>query len=214
MLITAGPTHEPIDRVRYLGNRSSGRLGIALAEAGAAAGWNTTLLLGPTPRTSSDPHVGIERFHSAADLASLLDRHFPRCDVLVMAAAVSDYLPRPDQAGLADSGGKIRRQSRGLTLHLEPTPDLLAGCSARRRAGQVIVGFALEPREHLLESARTKLAAKGLDVIVANPLESMDADDIEALVLCRDGTEHRTPGRVSKDVFSPWLLGMLARSRP
>lgn len=202
MLITAGPTHEPIDAVRYLGNRSSGRLGIALARAAADAGWRTTLLLGPTGAGPPDTPVETRRFRTAAELQGLLSEEFPACDVLVMAAAVADYRPRHD----AGSDAKIRRTESALTLELEPTPDLLADCAARRRAGQTLVGFALEPRERLVASARDKLLRKGVDAIVANPLETMDALTIDATLVQRDAADESTGGPVPKERFAVWLL--------
>lgn len=207
LLITAGPTQEPIDQVRYIGNRSSGRLGIALAEHAAQAGWDVTLLLGPTPRTPADSRVLVHRFRTTADLHALLQAHFPLSDVLVMAAAVADYRPKKEET---DAEGKIRRLAGGLTLHLEPTPDLLAGCAAHKRPGQLVVGFALEPRSRLMESAKSKLQRKSLDLIVANPLETMDAGTIEAVVLGKDGTQRTTDGAVEKDRFADFLLGILA----
>lgn len=203
LLITAGPTYEPIDAVRFLGNRSSGRLGIELARAASRAGWDVTLLLGPTSLDCTDSSVRVERFQSTADLESLLDEHFPSCDVLVMAAAVADYRPVLDAE---PSSTKIRRKPGGLDLVFESTPDLLAKCSAQRRSGQRIVGFALEPRERMMESARAKLERKGVDAIVANPLETMDAPTIEATLITRDSGEHRTDGPIAKSAFAGWLL--------
>ncbi len=209
LLITAGPTHEPIDRVRYLGNRSSGRLGIALADHAAACGCRTTLLLGPTPRTPSDSSVLVERFQTTADLQRLLTRHFPPCDCLIMAAAVADYRPAPLGPEQAATDGKLRRSKTGLTLHLEATPDLLSACAAGKRPDQIVVGFALEPRSRLIASATEKLVRKRLDLIVANPLETMDSDTIEATVLWADGTTRFTPGAITKDEFAPWLLAQI-----
>ncbi len=112
-------------------------------------------------------------------------------------------------------GGEGGRPAR-ITLELESTPDLLAEGASRRRPGQVLVGFALEPRDRLMESAREKLARKGVDAIVANPLETMDGDSIEAVVLGSDGSEVSTRGTVSKRDFAPWLLdvvtGMVGRA--
>lgn len=179
LLITAGPTHEPIDRVRYLANRSSGRLGVALADEAAARGWHVTLLLGPTSIQPTDPDIETLRFTSTADLSALLDRHAPGCHALIMAAAVADYRPVPHP----DADSKIKREASDLTLHLEPTPDLLARASQRKRDDQIFVGFALEPSETMIESAAGKLRRKGLDLIVANPLETMDAADIEATII-------------------------------
>ncbi len=123
-----------------------------------------------------------------------------------MAAAVADYRPRP-QAILSE--GKFRRSNAPLTLELEPTPDLLAEVAASRRADQLMVGFALEPRAELLESARAKLHRKKIDLVVGNPLETMDSETIEATVLDRSGGETRTPGLMSKADFAPWLLSII-----
>lgn len=203
LLITAGPTHEPIDAVRYLANRSSGAMGIAIAEAAAAAGWAVTLLLGPVDR---DPPTGVRvaRFESTAELMGLLDEHFAACDVLIMAAAVADY--RPKGGG---EGGKLERRGSGLTLELESTPDLVARCAERKRADQVIVGFALEEPAKLAERARGKLARKGLDAIVANPLETMGAGGIDATLLTADGRAE-SPGAMPKADFAAWLVGWVA----
>lgn len=207
ILITAGPTQEPIDAVRFIGNRSSGRLGVALADGAAGQGWTTTLLLGATPRVPSDPRVRVDRFRTTADLSDLLDRHLASCDILVMAAAVADYRPKVRPEDLA---GKRRRVKGGLVLEFESTPDLLAACAARRRPDQLLVGFALEPRAEMLASARSKLARKRIDMIVANPLETMDGPTIEATVIDADGSEHSTPGAIAKEAFAPWLLKLLA----
>jgi phosphopantothenoylcysteine decarboxylase / phosphopantothenate---cysteine ligase len=208
LLITAGPTHEPIDAVRFLGNRSSGRLGVALADEAARRGWDVVLLLGPAPRTPSDSRVRVRRFRTATDLQGLLAEETPGCDVLVMAAAVADYRPKVDPAFF---GGKFRRKSENLHLELEPTPDLLAQVAASRRPEQFMVGFALEPREELLASARAKLERKKIDMVVGNPLETMDGETIEAVVLGRDGTEVRTPGALTKVAFAPWLMDLVEK---
>lgn len=206
VLVTAGPTHEPIDAVRYLGNRSSGRLGVAVADEAARRGCAVTLLLGPTPRQPSDSRVAVARFQTTADLESLLTEHLPSCDVLVMAAAVADYRPRVPPGQLH---GKLKREGGSLMLELEPTRDQIALCSERRRPGQLLVGFALEPRDRLMASARDKLARKRIDMIVANPLETMDADTIEAVVLGRDGSERRTAGAIPKSDFAAWLMDII-----
>ncbi len=210
VLITAGPTHEPIDAVRYLGNRSSGRLGISLAEEAAARGMVVTLLLGPTSRQPSDSRVRVIRFQTCGELEILLREHFPVSEVLIMAAAVADYRVR-QTPGYEIGEGKIRRKDQALVLELEPTPDLLAGCSARRRDGQYLVGFALEPRERMDRSAREKLARKGLDLIVANPLETMDAAEIEATLYWASGESESSEGVIGKLEFARWLLDRIAQ---
>lgn len=203
LLITAGPTHEPIDAVRFLGNRSSGRMGVAIADAARARGWSVTLLLGPTHLEPSDTHVRTLRFRTAADLQALLRAHTPHADVLIMAAAVADYRPKPNPA-MAD--GKFRRSNAPLSLELEPTPDLLAEAASHRRPDQFFVGFALEPRQDLLASAHAKLTRKKVDLVVANPLETMDSPSVEATLLAADGSRTDTPGAMPKTAFAPWLL--------
>ncbi len=215
LLITAGPTHEPIDQVRYIANRSSGRMGIALAGAAHDAGWEVTLLLGPV---ALDPPPGVQthRFESTADLADLLDQHFSTCDVLIMAAAVADYRPRrSDQA-------KLPRKAESLVLELEPTPDLVAACAARRRDDQYIIGFALEDEVGLEARALDKLCRKGLDAIVANPLATMGATEVSATIYSTIGRGQEQTVRqfsisTTKDRFARRLISWLdsrADSRP
>jgi len=217
VVITAGPTQEPIDDVRFIGNRSSGRLGIALALEACARGHNVTLLLGPIPALEPDEfgrsltgirtHGKVVRFRTTDDLERALEEYGASADVIVMSAAVADYRPKK---GVAT--GKIRRGDAGLSLELEPTPDLLAGLGRKRKKGQLLVGFALEPRDRLLESARQKLERKAIDLIVANPLETMESDEIEARVLGKQGEDFSTNGRMGKSAFAPWLLDIVERT--
>lgn len=202
ILITAGPTHEPIDSVRFIGNRSSGRMGCALADEAARRGWSTTLALGPAPALPTDSRVRLRRFRTCEDLRHLLREEFGNADVLVMAAAVADYRPKVDPAMW---NGKFRRHSKILTLELEPTPDLLAEISAARRPGQTLIGFALEPRDELAASAIAKLERKGVDLVVGNPLETMDSPDIEATLFARGGLQTPAP-KMAKDAFAAWLM--------
>lgn len=208
LLITAGPTHEPIDSVRYIGNRSSGRLGVAIADCAAGRGLEVDLLLGPSCGQPLDPRVRVSRFRTCKDLQEQLRIYAPEASTLIMAAAVADYRPKVDPAFL---GGKFRRQDQKLTLELEPTPDLLAEVARSRRPGQLLVGFALEPRAEMLASARSKLERKKVDLVVANPLETMDSGEIEAVVLDKSGAEFPTPGVMSKDRFASWLLDLIGR---
>ncbi len=207
MLITAGPTQEPIDAVRYLANRSTGRMGIALAEASAGRGRQTTLLLGPTPLVPTESSkLTTIRFRTTEDLQGLLAEHWPGHDVLIMAAAVADYRP----AETAGPTAKHQRRSGTWNLRLEPTPDLLGELAATTRPNQITVGFALEPADRLLDSAREKLAAKSLDAIVANPLETIGSDRIGATVILRDGRTLTPPGsECTKRQFAEWLLDQL-----
>ena len=210
LLITAGPTQEPIDAVRFIGNRSSGRLGIRLAEQAARRGWKVTLALGPVCSEPQDPSVEVVRFRTTADLEAILADRWRGTDVLVMAAAVADYRPKPDPEALK---GKQKRSAEGMTIQLEGTPDLLAACAAARRPGQRLIGFALEPRERMIDSAMDKLARKNVDVIIANPLETMDAPDIEATAYSTPDLGYPegrpTDGPISKDRFADWLLDLI-----
>jgi phosphopantothenoylcysteine decarboxylase / phosphopantothenate---cysteine ligase len=202
-LITAGPSHEPIDAVRFIGNRSSGRMGVAAAEAAASRGHQVTLLLGPTAITPADPAVRLERFGSAAELESLLRIHWPQADCLLMAAAVADFRPVSSHGDR-----KIERGGR-LTLELEAVPDLLAMTAATTQPSQLRVGFALEEPDRLEERARAKLTRKSLDAIVANPLDTMDALGIAAQLFCRDGRVRRPPEwpvPIAKERFAVWLI--------
>jgi phosphopantothenoylcysteine decarboxylase/phosphopantothenate--cysteine ligase len=204
LLITAGPTFEDLDHVRFLGNRSSGELGLCLAGAAASRGWKTTIALGPVSRPSPLPSsVRCLRFRSTADLQALLREEWPQHASLIMAAAVADFRPA------APDTGKLRRQGETLTLTLEPTPDLLAECGHSKRPNQCLVGFALEPEERLLTSAEEKLQRKKLDAIVANPLETMEAGDIEPTLLRPGQAPLRVP-RQTKAAFASWLLDHLS----
>ena len=202
LLITAGPTHEPLDPVRYLANRSSGKLGLAFAQAGRDAGWDVTLLLGPVD-ASSPPGVQTHRFTTAVELEALLRDHFPRCDALIMAAAVADFRPvRYDKT-------KIPRGSDCM-LHLTPTPDLVAACCASKRHDQFVLGFALEESKHLAKRATQKLARKSLNAIVANPIETMGSDTIDATLITLDGST--SPGPMSKPDFAKWLIEWVSQT--
>lgn len=211
LLITAGPTREPIDAVRYISNRSSGRMGIALANAAATneAITYVTLLAGPGVAVNelANPSVAVLRFETTADLQALLHEHCPTHDVLIMAAAVADY--RPTQT----HDGKLPRQSNGsLQLTLEPTPDLVAETVAMKRANQRVIAFALEEPAQLETRASEKLKRKGVDAIVANPLKTMDADTIEAIWLDAKGGRDE-PGAMAKGAFAMWLIEKIATLR-
>lgn len=207
-LVTAGPTEEPIDSVRFLGNRSSGRMGIAIAEALLSRGYEVILALGPvrvpTPESlGTCSHATIERFRTSRELESLLVRELPLADLVVMAAAVADYRPA------TTATGKLRRDAGGMTLELEGVPDLLATTAPYRKPGARVFGFALEPRERLEQSARAKLERKQLAGIVANPLETMDAADVDGTLFLRDGRV-LSPGCAPKEAFARWLAEAIA----
>jgi phosphopantothenoylcysteine decarboxylase/phosphopantothenate--cysteine ligase len=165
VLVTAGGTREPIDSVRFLGNRSSGRMGFALAEEAAARGAEVTVVAANVslPR---DPRVRYVDVSTAAELQEACEREFPGCHVLLMAAAVADFRP------VDPAEAKLKKDQVGdeLRLDLERTPDVLAALAGRRVAGQTLVGFAAEHGEGAVEYGRSKLRAKSLDAVVVNDI--------------------------------------------
>lgn len=201
VLVAMGPTHEPIDEVRYVGNRSSGRMGLAIAAAFREAGCAVTAARGPG--VAAAPGCQERRFQTAAQLLELLRAEWPAHDALIMAAAVADFRPA------ALRPGKLRREVGALTLELVPTQDILAGLGAQTRPDQYVVGFALERPEELEASARDKLTRKRVDAIVANPLETMDAPDVLGRVLLAGGDWIAPPERMTKEAFARWLCAAL-----
>jgi phosphopantothenoylcysteine decarboxylase / phosphopantothenate---cysteine ligase len=186
VLVTAGGTREPIDSVRFLGNSSSGRMGLALAEAALSRGAEVTLIAANVPLASSDA-IARRDVVTAAELQQACQQAFVDCDVLLMAAAVADFRPA------APHDGKIKKSGRaGLELALEPTADVLAGLAGERTARQTLVGFAAEHGEQAVELARRKLAEKGVDAIVVNDISrsdiGFDSDDNEVTILTANGS--------------------------
>jgi phosphopantothenoylcysteine decarboxylase/phosphopantothenate--cysteine ligase len=161
-LVTAGGTREPIDAVRYVGNRSSGRMGFALADAAAARG-SEVVVVAANVALDRTPGIRYVEVRSAAELAEACELEFDAADVLMMCAAVADYRPVVPAAGKPAKGGMAR-----MALELEATDDVLAALSARRRDGQTLVGFAAEHGPGALARAREKLTRKRLDAIVCN----------------------------------------------
>lgn len=197
VLVTAGGTREPIDSVRFLGNRSSGRMGLALAARAAARGAEVTVIAAGValPRPPGAEWVEVE---TAAELAAATRRAFPACHVLLMAAAVSDFRPAaPAAAKIARAG------SERLDLRLEPTEDILAALAAERRGGQTLVGFAAEHGEGALERAREKLARKGLDAIVVNDISRPEIgfdSELNEVTVVEAGAEHRVALAAKEEV--------------
>ena len=199
VLVTAGGTQEPIDSVRYIGNRSSGRMGFALAEVAAGLGANVTIV---AANVKLDAPAGAEVIpvQTAAQLAQACHQRFGESDVLLMAAAVADFRP----AAPADHKLKKTGPDAPLQIDLEPTEDVLSALSAQRHPGQVLVGFAAEHGEGALEYGREKLARKGLDAIVVNDISrpeiGFDAADNEVVILGRDGSERWIAQSAKSDV--------------
>jgi phosphopantothenoylcysteine decarboxylase/phosphopantothenate--cysteine ligase len=168
LLVTAGGTREPIDSVRFVGNRSSGRMGFALAEEAAGLGADVTVIAANVALERS-PRVRYVEVATAAELKDACEREFPGADVLLMAAAVADY--RPTRAAQT----KLKKdKSEALTLDLERTDDIIAALAAARRPGQTIVGFAAEHGEGAVDYGRDKLRRKGLDAVVVNDIGRKD----------------------------------------
>ncbi len=201
VLVSAGPTQEAIDPVRFISNRSSGKMGYAIAEAARDRGAEVVLVTGPTALV---PPAGVEVVFvtSAQEMADSLCRHFAWATVVVMAAAVADFRPREQAVQ------KMKKQGRmSLTLDLEVAPDILAMLSAKRTA-QVLVGFAAET-EDVVAHAMAKLVGKGLDAIVANDVTKEGAgfgsDDNAAVVLSRGG-RRKEFGLMSKRRLADYIL--------
>ncbi len=168
VLITAGPSYEALDPVRFIGNHSSGKMGIALAEAFAESGAEVKLLLGPTSLLPQDSSVELHRFQSAEDLLALTREHWSNMDVGVFSAAVADYRPKT----IAEE--KIKKNDGEMSMDLVKNPDVLKWAGENKSKAQFLVGFALET-ENAVENAKGKLARKNLDSIVLNTLKDEGA---------------------------------------
>jgi phosphopantothenoylcysteine decarboxylase/phosphopantothenate--cysteine ligase len=188
VLVTAGGTREALDAVRFIGNRSSGRMGLALAAEAARRGAEVTLVSANVALPAS-PGVGVVAVESAEELRQATLERFPACDVLLMAAAVADYRPAEPHAS------KISKEEHvELEVALVRTADVLAEAAALRRPGQSLVGFAAEHGSDAVRRARTKLERKGLDAIVVNDISrgdiGFDSEDNEVTIVSAAGESH------------------------
>jgi phosphopantothenoylcysteine decarboxylase/phosphopantothenate--cysteine ligase len=203
VLVTAGGTREPIDSVRYIGNRSSGKMGLALAARAVARGAEVTLIRANVP-LPAPPGVRALDVGTAAELQAACESEFPICDVLLMAAAVADFRPAaPARHKLKKTGDEFP-----AAIALEPTQDVLRALARGRRDGQVIVGFAAEHGPGAVAYGREKLADKGLDVVVVNDISRSDIGfeaDANEVVIVTASTETRVP-RAPKDVVADAVL--------
>lgn len=205
ILVSAGPTRERIDPVRYITNRSTGKMGYAIARAAALRGADVILVSGPVTLL---PPQGVEvvNVSSSADMFEAVTAHFEQCDALVMAAAPADFTPAKA------AGQKIKKHGGGLKLSLVNTRDILAslgGCKGSR----VLMGFAAES-ENLAENARDKLKRKNLDFIAANDILAEDAGfgaDTNRVLLYDDAGNAKDSGPMTKDALADWLLDALAQ---
>jgi phosphopantothenoylcysteine decarboxylase / phosphopantothenate---cysteine ligase len=204
ILITAGPTYEPIDPVRFIGNRSSGQMGAALARAALACGeqgrvageHSVTMILGPV--TAAMPN-GVRRIDvfSSREMHDAVLREFPNHDLLIMAAAVADFRPKAVSEQKVERGGT-------MTIGLESTEDILAAAGRMKRPDQRTIGFSLVKRGEIQRS-REKLRRKNADLIVYNPLDTMSSATIESILLYPDGRSEELPTR-PKAEFAAILL--------
>jgi phosphopantothenoylcysteine decarboxylase/phosphopantothenate--cysteine ligase len=188
-IVTAGPTYEPIDPVRFIGNHSSGRMGIEVAQALATRGARTTLVLGPS-NLPVPPGMDVVRVQTAAEMFDAVKQRFSGCDIAVMAAAVADY--RPATA----ASEKIKKTTETLQISLVKNPDILKYCGENKTPQQLVVGFALETQDEE-QNARTKLAGKNADLMVLNSLRDEGAGFGTATnkisIFDREGPEYRFP---------------------
>jgi phosphopantothenoylcysteine decarboxylase/phosphopantothenate--cysteine ligase len=206
IVITAGPTREPIDPVRYISNRSSGKMGYRLALAALRRGARVTLISGPTALTPP-PSVTFVPVQTAEEMREAVLQHLPGATIVVKAAAVADYrVRRPSET-------KIKGK-RDLTLELTPNPDILAEVAAGR-TGAFVVGFAAETHD-VAANARAKLEAKGIDLLVANDVSQagigFDAEDNEVMLIDRWGGTRALP-RMSKGAVADAILSEILRLR-
>jgi phosphopantothenoylcysteine decarboxylase/phosphopantothenate--cysteine ligase len=206
VLVTAGPTREPIDPVRYISNRSSGKMGYALAAAALRRGAAVTLVSGPTAISPPSGAVFVP-VQTAEEMREAVLQHLAAATIVIKAAAVGDWrVKRPAAAKL--------KGRRDLTLELTPNADILAEVSARR-TGAFVVGFAAETEE-LLANARTKLQDKGIDLLVANDVSragvGFDADENEVVLVDRRGGQRALP-RMPKPALADLILDHIVALR-
>lgn len=209
VLVTAGGTREPIDSVRFIGNRSSGQMGFALAGEAARRGAEVTLV---AANVALDPPPGVTvvPVGTAAELAQACEREFAASDVLLMAAAVADFRPASPVAH------KLKKDSGTPTIELEPTTDVLSTLAARRREGQLLVGFAAEHGAGALDYARGKLERKRLDAVVVNDVSTpgigFESSENEVAILTASGGLRQVP-RASKESVARAVLDEIERLR-
>lgn len=202
VVVTAGPTQESLDPVRYLTNRSSGKMGYALASAAAAQGATVTLISGPVA-LAPPSGINLIRVQTAADMAAAVTGHIAGVDIFIAAAAVADY------RAVHIAEGKMKKTNGRITLELEPNPDIVAMVAANKQA-RFIVGFAAET-DALDEHAKQKLTRKSLDLICANDVSRTDvgfhADDNELLVMWAGG--QRLIAKAPKQIVAKELIQLI-----
>ena len=196
-LVTAGPTYERLDPVRFIGNFSTGKMGAALAQTLADAGAQVTLVLGPSSVEVNHPHISVKKVESAEEMYNACVEVFPSMDMAIMSAAVADYKP----AVIADR--KIKKQEGTLDIQLDKTRDILAELGKMKKNGQLLVGFALETNDEIA-NAMQKLERKNADLMVLNSLNDEGAgfayDTNKVTLLGKDGFKKDLPLLSKKEV--------------
>jgi len=200
-LVTAGPTHEPFDPVRFIGNQSTGKMGVAIALELAQRGAAVDLVLGPSSIEISDPRIRVIRVQSAAEMYNACVEIFPSVRIAVMSAAVADYTP------VTFSSEKIKKNSDTFTLELSRTKDILHDLGEQKKSGQILVGFALENKDEMAY-ARKKLKSKNADMIVLNSLNDAGAgfgfDTNQVTIFEKNGEEipykQKSKQQVARDI--------------
>jgi len=204
-LITAGPTREAIDPVRYISNRSSGKMGYAIAEAALDVGHDVILISGPV-NLASPPKARVISVCTSDEMFEAVDQHAGDSDVCVLCAAVADY--KPAQV----SPAKIKKRNAEFSLELVPTRDILNSLGSRQHRRFLLVGFAAET-DHLEANAAKKLREKNCDIIVANDAHTgMETDENEVLILFRNG-EKRKISRAPKKFLARELVKIFVNSQ-
>lgn len=204
-LITAGPTREYFDPVRFISNPSSGKMGYALAEAAIAEGWEVDLVSGPVVLAPPE-HARLQKVVTGIDMFREVERLFPRCDILIMSAAVCDMRPKEM------SEQKVKKGALSMTIEMEPTVDILKTISVRKKLNQTLVGFAAETND-VEAYATKKMKEKNLDWIVANQVggenNAFESDNNSVLFLGKGG-EKDALGPASKAAIAGDLIRLLA----
>jgi phosphopantothenoylcysteine decarboxylase/phosphopantothenate--cysteine ligase len=195
-LITAGPTREPIDPVRYISNRSSGKMGYAIAEAALTEGHDVTLISGPA-MVEPPRNANLIPVSTSDEMFEAVHRHADKCDICVLCAAVADYKP----ANVSST--KIKKRDAKFSLELIPTRDILDSLGHKHNRQFVLVGFAAET-DHVEENAAKKLRAKNCDIIVANDVSGadsgMESDVNELIILFRNGGKTKISRAPKKNI--------------
>ena len=203
ILITAGGTREYIDPVRFISNASTGKMGYALARAAFIAGHKVTLVttLEKSKIKNQKTEMRIIPVETASEMFDAVKKYFPRCDCLIMAAAVADYTPaRPAKT-------KTKRENKTLTIKLKPTPDIAKWAGNHKKKGQIVIGFALEDKA-LRNRAGKKLKEKRLDMIIANATTAIGADKITIQIKTPERKWLKLP-KASKTVLARKIISLI-----